>query len=80
MLYEVKFKRVDGLFWKKIKKVKGDFIASDIPSQPRVLILEDESRLEIPTAGMMFEFSTGRFIMIKKQMEAEAGQSLPLKN
>jgi hypothetical protein len=78
MLYDVSYKKIDGFFWKKIKKVKGDFIANDIPSTPRVLILEDESRIEIPTKYMMFKFSTGRFIMIKQQMESEAGQQLPL--
>lgn len=79
MNYEVSYKRVNGWFWKKIKKVKGDFIAQDLPTKPRVLVLEDEQRMEIPTDGIIFKFSVGRFIMIKQQMETEAGQQLPLK-
>ena len=78
MNYSVKYKKVDGFFWKTVKKVKGDFIATDLPSSPRVLILENEERIEIPIGGMMFKFSTERFITIKQQMERESGQKLPL--
>lgn len=76
MTYTVKYKHKFSLFWKKIKRVKGDFIAKDIPSAPRVLILEDERRIEIPTDGYLFKFPAERFHVIKKQMEKEAGQPL----
>lgn len=77
MVYEVRYKKLNSLFWKKAKRVKGDFIADDLPSKPRVLIFEDEERLEIPTDGMMFKFSSARFLVIRQQMEREAGQTIP---
>jgi len=79
MIYTVKYKQVGAFFWKTIKKVKGDHVANDLPTRPRVLILDDESRIEIPTTNMMWEFSHERFILIKKQMESEAGQTIPTK-
>jgi len=80
MIYTVKYKQVGAFFWKTIKKVKGDHIANDLPTHPRVLILDDESRIEIPTTtNMMWSFSPERFMLIKKQMESEAGQTIPTK-
>lgn len=76
--YTVKIKKIGGLFSKTVSKVKGDFIAQDVAGNPRVLILEDETRLEIPTQNMIFEFSKERFILIKQRMEQEAGQALPV--
>ena len=78
--YSVKYKKVGGLFFHKIKKVKGDFIATDVEGKPRVLILEDESRIEIPTPDMIFEFSFERFLLIKQRMDQEAGQQIPVNN
>lgn len=78
LTYTVKYKKVGGLFFKKIKKVKGDFVANDVPGNPRVLILEDESRIEIPTGGLIFVFSNERFLLIKQRMETEAGQAIPI--
>ena len=78
LTYTVKYKKVNGLFFKKIKKVKGDFIANDLPGNPKVLILEDESRIEIPTDGLMFIFSNERFLLIKQRVESEAGQAIPV--
>lgn len=76
--YTVKYKRVGDFFFKKIKKVKGDFIATDVDGKPRVFILDNESRIEIPTVGMIFEFSYERFLLIKQRMDAESGQNIPL--
>jgi hypothetical protein len=77
--YAVKYKKVGGLFSTTVKNVKGDFIANDVPGNPRILILDDESRIEVPTQNMVFEFSKDRFILIKQRMEDEAGQQLPIK-
>jgi hypothetical protein len=74
--YTVKFKKVGSLFSHKVKRVKGDFIASDVEGKPRVLILENESRIEVPTVGMIFEFSFERFLLIKQRMESESGQNI----
>lgn len=78
--YSVKYRRFGSLFSRKVKKVKGDFIATDVEGKPRVLILEDETRIEVPTVGVVFEFSHERFILIKQRMESEAGASIPMAN
>jgi hypothetical protein len=78
MVYSVKFKRKNAWFWRTIKKVKGDLISPDLPNV-RILILEDESRLEIPLNGTQFYFCPKRFLAIKQKMEQEAGQSIPVK-
>jgi hypothetical protein len=85
MLYTVYYKQPGGLFWRKLKRVKGDTIYRDdslggtkMPIPVRVLILEDETRLEIP-CSMIIRFSRERFFSIKQKMESEAGQAIPTK-
>jgi len=56
--------------------VKGDLIANDVTFKPRVLILHDETRIEIPTDGTLFKFSKDRFLVIKQNMEKESGQKI----
>lgn len=77
LTYTVKYKKVGWFFSRKIKKVKGDFIATDVSGGPRVLILENETRIEVPTINMIFEFSNERYMVIKQRMEQEAGQKIP---
>ena len=79
MVYTVRYKKKGQLFYRTIKNVKGDFIANDVPGSPRVLVLEDESRMEIPTIDTEFLFDSKRFLVIKQRMEAEAGQPIPVK-
>jgi hypothetical protein len=79
MNYQVKFKLKNSFFWKTIKNVKGDLVATDLGAPTRVLILDDESRLEIPLEGTQFIFCPKRFLAIKKRMEQEAGQPLPIR-
>lgn len=76
--YRVKYKKLNWLFKRTIKNVKGDFIADDISTRPRILILEDETRIEIPTNDILFEFSKERFLVIKQRLENDIGQKLPL--
>ena len=78
MLYSVKYKGLKDFLWKTVKNVKGDFIASDLPGNPRVLVLDNEARIEIPVTGMMFMFSQERFMLIKSNMDKEAGQKIPV--
>lgn len=78
MTYSVKIKRSGSIFWRKFERVKGDLIAPDMPGF-RILILEDESRVEIPLEGTEFIFCSKRFLAIKQKMESEAGQVLPVK-
>lgn len=79
MTYTCKFKLKDSFFWKTYKKVRGDFVATDLPVPVRVLILEDESRVEIPMADTIFVFCSKRFLTIKQKMEQEAGQKIMTK-
>jgi hypothetical protein len=84
MLYTVKYKFISSIFWKTLKSVKADGILIDtIGGQKSVLpyrwfILSDESRIEIPMDGVIFKFSKDRFYSIKKSMEAEVGQNIPI--
>ena len=76
MTYRVYYKLQGQWFWRKISKVKGDFVSNDIHTTPRVLILHDESRIEIPIDGTLFKFSKDRFLVIKQNMEKESGQKI----
>jgi hypothetical protein len=77
MTYTVSYKKLGSFFWTTIKNVKGDLIATDLPHPARILILQDESKIEVPMVeGMLFKFSKERFIVIKQNMEKESGQKL----
>ena len=69
MYYTVEVKREKDWFWKKFKKVKGDALMEDSPEPTRFLVLEDESRVEIPIRGTLFKFSPERFMVIKQNLE-----------
>ena len=79
MVYVVKYRKKGQVFFRTVNKVKGDFIANDVPGSPRVLVLEDETRMEIPTIDTEFVFDSKRFLVIKQRMEQEAGQAIPVK-
>jgi hypothetical protein len=87
MTYTVFYKRVNSVFWKKLKKVKGDGLLdestgyadtngfqSKTTNNSRWFILEDETRIEIPVNNVMFKFSKERFMSIKQNVERETGQ------
>ncbi len=90
MTYTVRYKKINSLFWRSLKRVKGDGFIEGGPLQAgpngqvigpanlpiRWFILEDETRVEIPAMGYLFRFSPQRFMNIKKRMEAEAGQPI----
>jgi hypothetical protein len=77
MTYSAKVKSPNGLFWHKFKRVKGDLAyetkTGTLPV--RVLILEDETRVEIPMTWAII-FSPARFAFTRSQMEKESGQSI----
>ena len=82
MEYSVKYKKSNGLFWRKIKGLIGDCIyqAPNGEVLPvRVLFLKDRSRIEIPMTDFILVFSKERFYDIQEQMEAEAGQKISIK-
>jgi hypothetical protein len=62
-------------FWHKIKKVKGDFIAKE-NFNIRILILEDETSIQIPVNNRIIKFSKERFYATKEKMSQEAGQEV----
>jgi len=66
--------------WHKVKNVKGDFTADkNGPFLPyRVLVLADETRLEVPYSYII-RFLPDRFASIHAKMETEAGQKIPVK-
>ncbi len=76
MTYTVKYKTAKQMFWKKIKKVKGDGLVET--GTHRFFITENESRVEIPMQDMLFQFSNERFLLIKQNMEKESGQTINL--
>lgn len=76
MTYTVEYKLSNQWFWRKIKNVKGDGIIEH--SQSRFIILDDESRFEIPITAM-FKFDSKRFLSIKQSMEEEIGSTVPVK-
>jgi len=76
MNYTVKYKTPKQFFWRKVKKVKGDFIL-DLTGHYG-LVLEDESQILIPP-GSEIIFGKGRFWSIKKRKEEEVGQELKVK-
>ena len=45
----------------------------------RWFYLQDNTYIEIPTAGTIFRFSKERFTLIKAKMEKEAGQTIPVR-
>jgi hypothetical protein len=72
----MKYKTKEQIFWRKLKKVRGDGIMADSPVPTRFFILENEERIEIPIEGTIFHFSFERFLLIKKNMELEANQEI----
>ncbi len=79
MTYIVRYRRVNQWLFRTIKGVKGDLFAEDLPHRPRIFILEDESKVEIPCVGTEFRFSKERFLVIKQNMEQQSGQHVVTK-
>jgi hypothetical protein len=74
-MYTVTYKQLGSLFKHTLTRVKGDGITES--GDVRFFILEDESRVEVPVLDVVFTFSKERFDLIKKNMEIEAGRTIP---
>ena len=88
--YTVYYKRTNSLFWKKLKKVKGDsFIEGgsislgphneNVPPPSkniRYFILEDETRIEIDMHCMVIKFSKDRNTSIMERIAENSGQEV----
>jgi len=85
MLYTVYYKKPFWPFWKKIKRVKGDWLlVKDEKRDPRALPIrvvscDDETRIELPLTSLIVKFSPERFWYIQKSMSQEAGQEIQVK-
>jgi len=80
MLYTVKYRKPWWPFWRKIRRVKGDATYDKNARQflpYRVLILDDETRLEMPH-GLILKFHPDRFRSIHKSVDVDARQSVPV--
>jgi hypothetical protein len=78
MVYSLKYRLKSRFLWKTVKGIKGDLVPDDLPGI-RVIILNDNSRLEIPIEGTEFLFCPNRFLAIHQQMERETGQAVPVR-
>ena len=76
MLYSVKYRKCGSFFWKTLKAVKADSHLVSEGLQVKVLILNDETRVEIPYNSHEFRYSRERYLTILKSMEKEAGQKM----
>lgn len=67
MKYTAKYKK--GLFWRKIEDVIADGYVED--RNVRFFILEDKSRIEISSRGVIFEFPPQRERLIQENLEKQ---------
>jgi len=74
--YTVKYKKINSLFYKTIKKCKGDGFLTEAKS--RFFITENEERYEIPWQETIFKFSKERWMSISQRMSQEAGQEIKI--
>lgn len=83
--YTVYYRRTNGLFWKKLKHVKGDSFVESGPHNEvvipptkniRYFILEDETRVEIDMHYMEIKFSKERNASIQSRMSENSGQDV----
>jgi hypothetical protein len=86
-LYEVRYKKVNSIFWKNLRKVIGDgFVENQVDVNNKIVstkdirwfILEDETRIEIPCQNIIFKFSNNRFYAIKDRMEQDSGLDMKI--
>jgi hypothetical protein len=86
-MYDVKYKKINSLFWGTLKNVKGEFWQSAmieghekiIDVKIRVFTLQNETRLEFPSEQYIFKFSPKRHEEIRQRMSEEAGQEIRIK-
>jgi hypothetical protein len=86
MTWEVKFKKINSLFWNKIKNVntdgfisKGVYLNSDnVPVNEflnvRYFIQEDGTKIDIDGTNMIFKFSKERSLAIAQDIKKKAGK------
>lgn len=80
MTYTVRFKRKNGIFWRKLKRVKGDYSyyvyekGHLITFPIRVFTLDDETRHEFPMLEYQFKFSKERYHVCRENLNKDTGK------
>lgn len=69
------------------KSITYNNIVGDLPGKPeegmggvRILILDDNTRVEVPGTQYLITFSPDRFKILHKNMQREAGQPIPVES
>jgi len=76
MTYTGRYKMAGDWFWKKLTRVKGDWLQDGIKG----VVFEDESQIHFPAAAVVIRWDKSRFYSIKSNAEAEIGQTIPLQS
>ena len=74
-MYSGKYKLQGQLFWRKLKRVKGDWIENGVKG----IVFEDDSQFQFPASQVTIYWDKSRFEDIRNKVEAEAGQAVPVK-
>lgn len=75
MLYSGKYKLTGQIFWRNLKKVKGDSLIDGL----KIITFEDDSSIHFPVNQVTIKWNRDRFEDIRNKMEVEAGQPIPIK-
>jgi len=73
--YTGRYKIKGAWFWKKLRRVKGDWLQDGIKG----IVFEDESQLHFPVDAVIILWDRSRFEHIRNKAESEIGQKIPLK-
>lgn len=78
MTYTIKYRKLGSFFWTAVKKVKADMVGNpqEFAASVRILILEDDTRIEIPADKIEIKYSPERHKIILKNMEQSSGQKI----
>lgn len=78
MTYTVKYRKLGSFLWKTVKNVVADSVGdpNEFAASIRILILQDDSRMEIPADKTEFRYSPTRHKIILKNLETQSGQKL----
>ena len=75
--FDVKYKKINGLFWHTIKNCNVDTLMYPETKTPiRVFITDTGERWEIPFLHYEFKFDKNKLLAIQDIMEQESGQKI----
>lgn len=79
ILYKVRYKRKGiffwNFFWRELGEVKGDAILE--VARVRIFILKDDTCINIPIDGTIFEFSKEREFSRAKEIQDKINSAVP---